>query len=125
LEDKSKLEEDQDAIHRPRLDEVNLGDKLVVLMRKGRGDSVIGRLADGRVILPSERSTMRINPGDTVVCEIVYITKRYVLMMPERVLGDTTEALILNLKNVAESGYYQHAVLAKAFLFLIEKTMEG
>jgi len=118
-EREGKFEEGQDS-PRQRLDEINIGDELVVLMRKGRGDTVIGRLADGRVILQSRESTEKINPGDTVICEIVHVTRTYVLFMPKRVLGDTVEALILNLKNVVQSGYYQHSVLAKAALYLIE-----
>ena len=108
---------------RQRFLDVNVGDEIVVLARKGKEDSVIGRLADGRVILFSKEFTGQINPGDTATCEIVHITGRYIIVMPNKVLGDSMEAMILNLKNVAESGYYQHAVLAKALIYLIERNI--
>lgn len=106
-----------------RFEEIDLGDELVILARKGKDDKPIGRLADGRVILFSKESTMQVNPGDTVIADIVHITRTYIIVMPSKVLGDTVEALIVNLKNVEQSGYYQHSVLAKALLHLIEKSI--
>ena len=108
-----------------RFEDVKLNDEIMVLARKGRDDTVIGRLADGRAILFSKDTTFDIKPGDTVIGETVHISARYIIVKPLRVLGDSTEALIENLKNVASSGYYQHAILAKALLFLMSKTFEG
>ena len=109
-----------------RFEEVNINDEIMVLARKGRkdkdgNDTIIGRLADGRAILFSKDTTFDIKPGDTVIGEIVHVAARYVIVKPLRVLGDSTEALIENLKNVANSGYYQHAILAKGILYLIGK----
>ena len=122
--DEEKVEEIGDTEYRSqRFEDVNLGDELVILARRGKDDKAIGRLADGRVILFSKESPMKVNPGDTVLGEMVHITRTYTIVMPRKVLGDTTEALILNLKNVSESGYYQHQVLAKALLHLVEKNI--
>lgn len=113
-----------------RLEEISNGDKITVLTREGREGSdgtktVIGRLADGRVILFSRDSTLAVTPHDTVQGEVVYVHHNYIIVMPSKVMGDTTEALLENLKHVAESGYYQHAVLAKGILYLMSKAMEG
>ncbi len=114
----------EEIVYRPeRFEDINLGDELVILARRGKDGNAIGRLADGRVILFSKESTMKVNPGDTVLGDMVHITRTYTIVMPRKVLGDTTEALILNLKNVSESGYYQHQVLAKALLHLVEKNI--
>jgi len=111
-----------------RIEELDIGTKLIVLAREGKekdGEkTVIGRLADGRAIVFAKGSPMKITPGDTVMGEIVYVKRNYVIINPETVLGDTMEALIENLKNVGSSGYYQHAVLAKALLWMIKKELE-
>ena len=122
-ENKDKPEEIGDR-RSQRYEEISLGDELVILARKGKDDKPIGRLADGRVILFSKESTMQVNPGDTVIGEMVHITRSYTIVMPKRVLGDTVEALIMNLMNVEQSGYYQHSVLAKALKYLIEKDLQ-
>lgn len=118
------------ATYGQRLEEISNGDKITVLTREGREGTdgtktVIGRLADGRVILFSRDSTVDISPHDTVQGEVVHVHHNYIIVMPSKVMGDTTEALLENLKHVAESGYYQHAVLAKGVLYLISKIMEG
>ncbi|MHA1863159.1 MAG: hypothetical protein ACTSWA_05265 [Candidatus Thorarchaeota archaeon] len=114
--DEKDVERVERVIPSQKLEEINVGDKLIILTRAGRENRPIGRLSDGRVVLISKESTMQVDIGDTVIGEVVHVTKTYVIIMPERVLGDTDEALILNLKNVITSGHYQHAVLAKALL---------
>lgn len=106
-----------------RYEEINIGDEMVILARKGKDGKAIGRLADGRVILFSKESTLQVNEDDTVIGEMVHITRTYTIVMPKKVLGNTTEALILNLRNVCSSGYYQHSILARALLYLIEKEL--
>ena len=118
------------AMYAQRLEEISNGDKITVLTREGRETldgtkTIIGRLADGRVILFSRDSTLDISPHDTVQGEVVYVHQNYIIVMPSKVMGDTMEALLENLKHVADSGYYQHAVLAKGVLWLISKIMEG
>ncbi len=100
------------------------GEKIVVLARQGRENTVIGRYADGRIILFADESAYTINPGDTVKGTIVRDAQNYVIVDPEEVLGDTLEALVLNLQVVSDSGYYQHQVLAKALLYLIQKGLK-
>lgn len=104
-----------------RLEEVNVDDEMTVLVREGRDGKVIGRLADGRVILFPKETTFQINSGDTVMGKVVYVTTSYIIVEPQRVLGDTFEAMMQNLNNVADSGYYQHAVLAKGLLYVIRR----
>ena len=118
------------APYAQRLEEISNGDKITVLTREGREGidgtkTVIGRLADGRVILFSRDSTLAISAHDTVQGEVVYVHHNYIIVLPSKVMGDTTEALLENLNHVARSGYYQHAVLAKALLYLLSKSMEG
>ncbi len=122
--DEEKIEEIEGTEFRPqRFEDINLGDELVILARRGKDDKAIGRLADGRVILFSNESPLKVNPQDTVIGKLVHVTRTYVIVMPDKVLGNTTEALILNLRNVSRSGYYQHQVLAKALLHLVEKNI--
>lgn len=102
-----------------RVEELNLNDEITVLVRRGRDDSKIGRLSDGRVLLFTTDTPFNVEVGDTVVGEIVHITTKYLLVKPLRVMGDNFEAMIENLKNVEASGHYQHAVLAKGLLWLI------
>ena len=111
------------ALNIQRFEEVNLDDEITVLARSGRGQSIIGRLTDGRVILFPKEHKLNVKPGDTVIGKVVHISKTYVIVSPEKVMGDTMEALLENLKNVSMSGYYQHAVLAKGMLFLITKEL--
>ncbi len=99
------------------------GEKIVVLARQGREGTVIGRYADGRVILFADESSYKINPGDTIKGTVVKDARNFVIVEPEEVLGDTLEALMLNLTNVAEGGYYGHAVIAKGILYLMKKDL--
>ncbi len=123
--DKEKVEEIGEVEYRSqRFEDINLGDELVILARRGKDGNAIGRLADGRVILFSKESTMKVNPGDTVLGEIVHVTRTYTIVMPKKVLGDTIEALILNLRNVCRSGYYQHSVLSRALLYLVTEKLD-
>jgi len=100
-----------------------VGEEVVVLAREGKDNTVVGKYADGRVILFSDDSMYKINPGDTVVGEIVRDAKNYVLVEPKQVMGDTLEALMVNLRNVAGNSYYSHSILAKALLYLITKEL--
>lgn len=118
------------TVYSQRLEEISNGDKITVLTREGREGpdgtkTIIGRLADGRVILFSRDSTLAVSVNDTVQGEVVHVHQNYIIVLPSKVMGDTTEALIENLKHVAQSGYYQHAVLAKGILYLMSKSMEG
>jgi len=111
-----------------RMEEINVGDRITILAREGRETAgqrtIIGRLADGRVILFSKDSPIKIKAAETVVGEVVHVKQTYIIVMPEKVMGDTVEAMIENLKNVKASGYYQHAVLASGLLYLISKELE-
>lgn len=107
-----------------RLEEICIDDEMIILVREGRDGKVIGRLADGRVILFPKETTFKINSGDTVLGKVVHVTKTYIIVEPQRVLGDTFEAMMQNLKNVSESGYYQHAVLAKGITYIIRRMLD-
>lgn len=119
------MDESESYTTMQRFEEINLHDEITVLAKTGRDNRPIGRLADGRVILFSKDTTFKISPGETVIGEVVHISGKYLIVKPQRVLGDTTEAMLENLRNVTASGYYQHAVLAKGLLFLISKALEG
>jgi len=101
-----------------------VGEEVVVLAREGKDNTVVGKYADGRVILFSDDSMYKINPGDTVVGEIVRDAKNYVLVEPKRVLGDTLEALIFNLDHITRGSYYSHSIFSRALLYLIKKDIE-
>lgn len=119
-DDMSNVRFDEDEPHE-RLEDVRVGDELTVLTKAGRDDRIIGRLSDGRVILFAKDSPYELEIGDTVVGEVIHVKDTYVLIKPNKILGDNTDALEINLKNVIASGHYQHAVLAKGILELLER----
>lgn len=102
---------------------LEVGQEIITLVKSGRENTLIGRFTDGRVILFSKESPLRekIKEGNTLKGKITHVSNTYILVEPEEVYEDSLEALKLNLKNVENSGYYQHAVLAKALLYLIER----
>ncbi len=114
----------EQVIEPGRLEEINVGDEMIVLTKKGREGSVIGRLNDGRVILFSKETPFEIAVGDTVLGKVAFASPTYVIVDPERVMGDTDEALVANLRNVSISGHYQHAVIARGVLRLLEESLE-
>ena len=119
------MEQDKETLEvketRERLEDARVGDELTVLTKIGRDNRIIGRLSDGRVILFAADSPHNIDVGDTVVGEIIHVKDTYIILEPKKVLGDNEDALIVNLKNVGKSGSYQHAILAKGILRLIQE----
>ncbi|GAH60744.1 unnamed protein product [marine sediment metagenome] len=71
-----------------------LGDKITVHTVRGRDDTVIGRLSDGRVVLFDQKSTFfnLLAPGQSVECHVIFIKENYVIVNPisEPVIVDPT-----------------------------------
>lgn len=63
-----------------------LGDKLTVQTMRGRGDTVISRLQDGRVALFDQNSPYfdLLAPGQSVECHVINIKENYVILNPIR-----------------------------------------
>ena len=99
-----------------------IGDERTVFVFEGRGDTLIGRLPSGVVVLFDKDSSLwnDIEPGCTVDSTVKFIRENYVIVEPNRIL-DEDEAIKANLEDVASASYYHHAVLARALLYMIER----
>jgi len=66
------------------LEELGLGDRITVHTISGRGNTVISRLQDGRIILFDQNSQYfdLLGPGQIVECHIVNIKENYVIVSP-------------------------------------------
>ena len=107
--------------------EVSLGDELTVLVLKGKGDSIISRMKDGRVILFNRENVLfnELEPGMTVQAKVSFIAQNYIIVdpvsPPERGIG----AIKLGLQMVSETENWENAVIANALLYVIELLEEG
>jgi len=63
-----------------------LGDKMTVQTMRGRADTVISRLQDGRVALFDQNSPYfdLLAPGQSVECHVINIKENYVILNPIR-----------------------------------------
>jgi len=96
------------------------GMQLVTIAKAGKDGTIVGRYTDGRVILFDKESPLSIQVNDTVIGYVKHVARNYIVMDPKRIVNDPDEALMVNLENVANSGYYQHAVLAQALIHIIK-----
>ena len=107
--------------------EVSLGDELTVLVLKGKGDSIISRMKDGRVILFNRENVLfnELEPGMTVQAKVSFIAQNYIIVdpvsPPERGIG----AIKLGLQMVSDTENWENAVMANALLYVIELLEEG
>jgi hypothetical protein len=107
--------------------EVSLGDELTVLVLKGKGDSIISRMKDGRVILFNRENVLfnELEPGMTVQSKVSFIAQNYIIVdpvsPPERGVG----AIKLGLQMVSDTENWENAVMANALLYVIELLEEG
>jgi len=64
--------------------ELGLGDRVIVHTIRGRGDTVISRLEDGRIILFDQDSQYfdLLAPGQIVECHIINVKENYVIVSP-------------------------------------------
>jgi len=66
------------------LEDLGLGDRITVHTIPGRGNQVISRLQDGRIILFDQNSQYfeLLAPGQIVECHVVNVKENYVIVSP-------------------------------------------
>jgi len=67
-----------------RIKELVLGDKITIQTVRGKDDTVISRLPDGRVVLFDKKSQFfnLLAPDQSVECHVIFIHENYVIMNP-------------------------------------------
>ena len=107
-------------------DEVSLGEEMDVLVLKGKGDSIISRMRDGRVILFNRENPIfsELRPGVMVKSRVSFIAQNYIIVDPVSPPDTGVEAIKLGLLMVSESDNWEMAVLSQAILYLIEQLEE-
>jgi len=77
-------------------DDVSLGDEMSVLVLKGKGDSIISRMRDGRVILFNRENPIfdDLNPGVMVHSKVSFIAQNYIIVDPMSPPEEGIEAII-------------------------------
>ena len=102
--------------------DISLGDELTVLVLKGKGDSIISRMKDGRVILFNRENVLfnELEPGMTVQSKVSFIAQNYIIVDPVAKPEKGTEAIKLGLQMVAETENWENAVMANALLYIID-----
>ena len=101
--------------------DISLGDELTVLVLKGKGDSIISRMKDGRVILFNRENVLfnELEPGMTVQAKVSFIAQNYIIVDPVSPPERGEEAIKLGLQMVAETENWENAVIANALLHII------
>jgi len=103
---------------------ISVGDKFVTIARKGKGDTIIGKFTDGRVILFT-RWKDEIRPGAIVKGTIVHAKENFLLMEPEELYNEDDDYTIgVLLDQVSNSGHFQHAILARALRYILNQLKE-
>lgn len=107
--------------------DISLGDELTVLVLKGKGDSIISRMKDGRVILFNRENVLfnELEPGMTVQAKVSFIAQNYIIVDPVSPPERGEEAIKLGLQMVAETENWENAIIANALLHLIELLEEA
>jgi len=106
--------------------EISLGEELTVLVLKGKGDSIISRMKDGRVILFNRENVLfnELEPGMTVRAKVSFIAQNYIIVDPVEPPERGVEAIKLGLGMVSDTENWENAVMANALLYIIE-LLEG
>jgi len=106
--------------------EISLGEELTVLVLKGKGDSIISRMKDGRVILFNRENVLfkELEPGMTVRAKVSFIAQNYIIVDPVEPPIRGLEAIKLGLGMVSDTENWENAVMANALLYIIE-LLEG
>ena len=104
-------------------EDLSLGDELSVLVLKGKGDSIISRMKDGRVILFNRENPIfnELEPGMIVESRINFIAQNYIIVDPVKRPEMGIEAIKLGLNMVSDSENWENAIMARALLYLIEQ----
>jgi len=102
--------------------EISLGDELTVLVLKGKGDSIISRMKDGRVILFNRENVLfnELEPGMTVRAKVSFIAQNYIIVDPIESPERGVAAIKLGLNMVSDTENWENAVMANALLYIIE-----
>jgi len=102
--------------------EISLGDELMVLVLKGKGDSIISRMKDGRVILFNRENVLfnELEPGMTVRAKVSFIAQNYIIVDPIEPPERGVAAIKLGLNMVSDTENWENAVMANALLYIIE-----
>lgn len=103
--------------------EVGLGDQFTVLVLKGKADSLISRMRDGRVILFNRENPIfsDLEPGVIVECRVSFIAQNYIIVDPVAPPETGLEAIRLGLQMVTETENWESALLARGLLYLVDK----
>jgi hypothetical protein len=106
-----------------RPDDVSLGDEFTVLVLRGKGDSIISRMRDGRVILFNRESLLfaDLEPGTIVNARVIFVAQNYVIMDPLTPPESGLESVKMGLMMVIDSENWEMSMLARALLFLLEQ----
>lgn len=104
-------------------DEISLGEDLDVLVIRGKGDSTISRLKDGRVILFNRESPIfsELKPGVFVKSKVSFVAQNYIIVDPVSPPTRGVEAIKLGLQMVSESENWEMALLSQAIQYIVEK----
>jgi hypothetical protein len=106
--------------------EISLGDELAILVLKGKGDSIISRLKDGRVILFNRENPIfkDLEPGMMVEARVSFIAQNYIIVDPLSPPEQGLEAIKMGLIMVSETENWENALIARALLYIIEEMEE-
>ena len=107
-------------------EEISLGEEMDVLVLKGKGDSIISRMKDGRVILFNRDNPIfpDLRPGVLVNSKVSFIAQNYIIVDPLTAPDTGTEAVKLGLEMVSESDNWELAIISQAIKYLIEQLEE-
>lgn len=102
--------------------DISLGDELTVLVLKGKGDSIISRMKDGRVILFNRENVLfnELEPGMTVRAKVSFIAQNYIIVDPVEPPEKGVATIKLGLNMVSDTENWENAVMANALLYIIE-----
>lgn len=106
--------------------EVSLGEEFPVLVLKGKADSIISRMRDGRVILFNRENPIfnDLKPGMMVQARVSFIAQNYIIVDPLGPPETGYDAIKMGLEMVAESENWEMGVLANAMLHVLETLNE-
>ena len=106
--------------------EISLGDEMDVLVLKGKGYSIIGRMRDGRVILFNRENPIfqDLRPGVMVRCKVSFVAQNYIIVDPCAPPNTGVEAIKLGLDMVSECDNWEIAILSQGLKHLIEQLEE-
>jgi hypothetical protein len=106
--------------------EVSIGDQFTVLVLKGKADSLISRMKDGRVVLFNRENPIfnDLEPGMIVESRVSFIAQNYIIVDPIAPPESGDDAIKLGLQMVSETENWENAIIARALIYIIEK-LEG